>query len=93
MVYSRTQIYRQQMELDILNKAVDIVKKGQGIDPWELANKEKASLIDALRTKYPLNELLVMMKMPKSSYFYQRKTQRVPDKYKTLRTEVKEILA
>lgn len=87
----KQQIYRQQMELDILNKAVDIVKKGLGIDPWELANKEKVSLIDALRSKYPLNELLVMMKMPKSSYFYQRKTQCVPDKYKTLRTEVKEI--
>lgn len=89
----RQQIYRQQMELDILNKAIDIVKKDLGIDPRELANKEKASLIDALRTKYPLNELLVMMKMPKSSYFYQREVQCMPDKYATLRTEIKAIFA
>ncbi len=58
-VYSlKKQIYRQQMELDILNKAAEIIKKDQGIDPRKLANKEKTSLIDALRMKYPLNELL-----------------------------------
>jgi transposase InsO family protein len=89
----KRQIYRQQMELDILNKAAEIVKKDPGIDPQELANKEKASLIDALRTKYPLNDLLAMMKMPKSSYFYQRKAQCMPDEYNQLRTEVKEIFA
>jgi len=27
------QIYRKQLELDILNKAVEIVKKGEGINP------------------------------------------------------------
>ena len=87
----KRQIYLQQMELDILNKAAEIVKKDPGIGPRELANKEKASLIDALRTKYPLNDLLAMMKMSKSSYFYQRKAQCMPDKYNHLRTAVKEI--
>lgn len=47
----KKQIYRQQMELDILNKAAEIIKKDQGIDPGKLANKEKASLIDALRAR------------------------------------------
>ena len=89
----KKQIYRQQMELDILNKAAEIIKKDQGIDHRELTNKEKASLIDALRTKYPLNELLMVMDMPKSSYFYQRGAQRRPDKYVALRTEIKEVFA
>ncbi len=89
----KQQIYRQQMELDILNKAAEIVKKDLGIDPRRLANKEKASLIDALRTNYPLSELLMTMKMSKSSYFYQRKAQSTPDKYKTLRNEIQEIFA
>ncbi len=69
------------MDLDILNKATEIIKKDQGIDPRKLANKEKASLIDALRMKYPLNELLRLTGMPKRSYFYQRETQKQPIKY------------
>jgi putative transposase len=88
----KKQIYRQQMELDILNKAVEIIKKDQGIDPRKLTNKEKVSLIDALRERYPLNELLKMMGIPKSSYFYQKKAQTRPDKYAALRTNVKKIL-
>jgi putative transposase len=87
----RKQIYRQQMELDILNKAAEIIKKDQGIDPRKLANKEKTSLIDALRMKYPLNELLRMTGLPKSSYFYQKEAQIRPDKYVALRTEVKKV--
>ena len=89
----KKEILRKQMELDILNKAAEIIKKGQGIDPRKLTNKEKASLIDALRTEYPLNELLWMMSMPKSSYFYQKEAQIRPDKYASLRTKVKEVFA
>jgi transposase InsO family protein/transposase-like protein len=89
----KKQIYRQQMELDVLNKAAEIIKKDQGIDPRKLANKEKASLIDALRMKYPLNELLQMAGMPKSSYFYQREVQSQPDKYAILRAGVKKVFA
>lgn len=89
----KKEIYRKQMELDILNKAAEIVKKDQGIDPRKLTNKEKASLIDALRTEYPLNELLRMTRMSKSSYFYQKQAQIRPDKYDGLRTGVKEAFA
>lgn len=89
----KKEIYRQQMELDILNKAAEVIKKDQGIDPRKLVNKEKASLIDALRTKYPLNDLLRMTGMPKSSYFYQKEGQIRPDKYAGLRIEVKEVFA
>lgn len=87
----KKQIYRQQMELDILNEAAEIIKKDPGINPQKLTNREKARLIDALRVKYPLNELLLSTGMPKSSYFYQEETQRRPDKYATLRAEVKTI--
>ena len=87
----KKQIYRKQMELDILNKATEIIKKDQGIGPREMENKEKASLIDALRMKYPLNELLRLTGMPKSSYFYQKETENRPDKYAALRAEVKKV--
>ncbi|NCU26715.1 IS3 family transposase [Candidatus Nomurabacteria bacterium] len=89
----KKEIYRKQMELDILNKAAEIIKKGQGINPRELTNKEKVCLIDALRMKYQLKELLRMTNMPKSSYFYQKEAQSRPDKYSALRTEVIEVFA
>lgn len=72
----KKKIYRQQMELDILNKAAEIIKNDRGIDPRRLVNTEKAILIDALRMKYPLNELLQMTDLVKSSYFYQRKAKK-----------------
>ena len=87
----KRQIYRLQMEYDILEKATEIIKKGQGIDPRKLTNREKASLIDALRTKYPLNDLLQMLKIAKSSYFYQVQIQKKPEKYSNLREEVKTV--
>jgi putative transposase len=89
----KKEIYRKQMELDILKKAAEIIKKDQGINPRKLTNREKETLIDALRTEYPLNDLLMMTYMPKSSYFYQKKAQILPDKYTTLRAEVKEVFA
>ena len=87
----KEQIYRQQMELDILKKAAEILKKDQGIDPKDLKNKEKSNLIDALRTSYPLNNLLAMIEMPKSSYFYHREIQNREDKYSELRVATKQI--
>ena len=89
----KKEIYRKQMELDILNKAAEIIKKDQGINLRKLTNEEKASLIDALRTEYPLNDLLRMTSISKSSYFYQKKAQIRPDKYAALRTTVKEVFA
>ena len=89
----KEQIYRQQMELDILNKAAELLKKDLGVDQRYLTNKEKYTLIDALRMTYPLSSLLAMVEMPKSSYFYQREAQRKDDKYSDLRAEVKSVFS
>ena len=87
----KEKVYRQQMELDILKKAAEIIKKDLGIDQKDLTNKEKSKLIDALRVTHPLNNLLAMLEMPKSSYFYQKEAQGKPDKYFDLRAEVKSV--
>jgi putative transposase len=89
----KKEIYMTRMELDILKKTAEIIKKDQGIGQKDLTNKEKTTLIDALRTKYPLNDLLEMTDLPKSSYFYQKESQERPDKYAELRTEVKEVFS
>ena len=36
------QIHKLRLEIDILNKAAEIIKKDQGIDLRNLTNKEKA---------------------------------------------------
>lgn len=89
----KKQIYKQQIELDILNKAAENIKKDQGIDPRNLSNKEKVNLIDTLRMKYPLKNLLSMTQTSKSSYFYHRESQKKPDKYSFIRSEVKRIFS
>ena len=64
-------VYKLQLERDILEKAGDILKKEEGINLDQLTNREKVFLIDALRNKYKLNELLPVLKLSKSSYCYQ----------------------
>lgn len=85
------QVRRLRLERDVLKAAAEIVKKGQGVDPVKLVNKEKALLIDALRSRYSLNELLVALKLPRSSYYYQCAVKCLQDKYMQLRTRIIEL--
>jgi transposase InsO family protein/transposase-like protein len=83
--------YRLRMEKDILEATVEMVKKDPGADPASLTNREKAILIGALRTVYPLTDLLACLDMAKSSYFYQVNAMAAPDKYATARVRIKGI--
>lgn len=86
-------IHRLQLEYDILEKTGELLKKGQGISPKTLTNREKTILIDALREKYKLKELLGLLSIAKSSYCYQRCALQRPDKYAQLRSMVKDTFA
>ena len=86
-------IYRLQMQKDILEKATEIIKKDRGINLKNLTNKEKAILIDALRKKYRLKNLLKELEISKSSYCYQASKIQKKDKYEYLRIRIKEIFA
>jgi putative transposase len=83
-------IYRLQLERDILEKAGEILKKDQGISLVTLTNREKAVLIDALRQRYRLNVLIGKLNVSKSSYCYQENTLHRPDKYADLRIKIKD---
>ncbi|EGI6692451.1 hypothetical protein IGX44_004873 [Escherichia coli] len=63
------EIRRRQMELDILKKAEEIIKKAPGISISHLNNREKTKITDALRQTYPLTELLRVLGLARSSYF------------------------
>lgn len=41
-----------------MKKANDLIKKDTGIDQQALTNREKTTLLDALKQQYPLSELL-----------------------------------
>ena len=86
----KSQVYRLQLELEILQMAAEVVKTDQGIDLRKMTNREKRMVIDALREKYPLNELLAVVAISKSSYFYQKNALSRPDIYASLRKEVRD---
>ncbi len=85
------EVYYLQMQKDILEKAGEIIKKDQGIFLEKLTNKEKTILIDALRPKYRLSQLLSIIDIPKSSYCYHKKQLALPDKYKDVRAKIVDI--
>lgn len=83
----RKQMLQMQLQIDILNETLNILKKDPGIDTKTLRNKEKAVIVDALKSKYSLPLLLTALNMPKSSYYYRMKNGRA-DKYADLRNRI-----
>lgn len=89
----RKEHYLLQLENDALKEAARLLKKARGINLKEISNREKAMVIDALRDRYPLKDLLVLFCMAKSSYCYQEASVNAPDKYKDLREKLREIFS
>lgn len=68
----KAQMLDMQMEIDILKETINVLKKDPGIDQTALTNREKAVIIDALKNKYSLPDLLKKLNLAKSSYYYQK---------------------
>ena len=85
------QIKQLQMEVDVLKEALNLLKKDPGINITKLKNREKAVVIDAVKDKYPLQQLLKCLCMAKSSYYYQKSVMKQPDKYDELHIQIKII--
>lgn len=85
------EIYRLQLERDVLETAAEVIKKDKGISLKTLTNREKAIVINALPMKYQLKDILKILHMAKSSYCYQLLALSKVDKYATLRKEVKSV--
>jgi transposase-like protein len=82
------EVQRLKIERDIYEKAAELIKKDKGVNLQTLTNREKAIIINALRGVHPLNVLLEILHMAKSSYSYQADAIKT-DKYTDLRTDVK----
>jgi len=84
-------IRRLQLEHDLLKKANELLKKGLGVAPQLLSNREKTLLVDALRNTYALSEILAEVDLARSSYFYHCARLRMPDKYAEVRQALSEV--
>jgi putative transposase len=84
-------IRRLQLEHDLLKKANELLKKGLGVAPQLLSNREKTLLVDALKNTYALSEILAELDLARSSYFYHCARLRMPDKYAEVRQALSEV--
>lgn len=84
-------IRRLQLEHDLLKKANELLKKGLGVAPQLLSNREKTLLVDALKHTYALAELLGELDLARSSYFYHCARLRSPDKYADARVAIADV--
>ena len=72
----RKQVHQLQLERDILTKANELIKKDLGISFLKLKNREKTLIVDALKKKYPVAELLSVLQLARSCYFYRKASKR-----------------
>ena len=77
-----------QLEIDILKETINVLKKDPDIDLSALSNREKAVIIDVLKTRYSLPLLLEKMQLSKSSYYYQENSLKKKDKYELIRCRI-----
>lgn len=89
----QAELLQAQLERDILQETINLLKKDPGVDLSELKNAEKVVVIDALVNRYPLPMLLKAMRLSRSSYYYHKARQQRKDKNKELRGLVRELFA
>jgi transposase InsO family protein/transposase-like protein len=87
----RRDIHQLQLERDIMKKANELLKKGLGVTPQLLSNREKTLLVDALKQTYALSELLAGLDLARSSYFYHCSQLRTADKYADARIAIADV--
>ncbi|MCC8397700.1 IS3 family transposase, partial [Paraburkholderia sp. MMS20-SJTR3] len=87
----RRDIRKLELERDILKKANELIKKEMGANPQLLNNREKTMLVDALKQTYALPELLAVLGLARSSYFYHRARLLLADKYAAARGVIANI--
>ena len=84
------QIRQLQLQKDVLMEVAKVLKKDEDGNPQTLSNREKAIVIDVLRSSYKLKDLLEALELSKSSYFYQRAALSKADKYAQIKEKIHE---
>ena len=84
LLEAKQQLYRAHLEKDVYETAAEILKKEMGDNLKDFSNREKAMVIEALRCKYPIKDILEVFDMAKSSYCYQHNQLQKEDKHSKL---------
>jgi putative transposase len=87
----KKEIKKLKMERDLLEGAAELIKKDPGVSLQKLSNQEKTMLIDALRDRHPLEELMITLQISSSSYYYQRSAAKLEPKYTTIKEQMIDI--
>lgn len=87
----KAQVQDMQMQIDILKETINVLKKDPGVDQTALRNREKAAIIDALKNKYLLPNLLAVLHCSRSSYYYQQEAAKRQDKYCYVKEKIQAV--
>lgn len=87
----KQQMHDMQMEIDILRETLKVIKKDPGVNWGNLNNREKTTIVDALKNRYSLSQLLSILHLSRGSYYYQELALKKADKYAILRLHVVEL--
>jgi transposase InsO family protein len=85
----KKQVRALNLEKDILEGTIKLLKKDPGVNPKALTNREKTVLVDTLASIYPVKELLKSLGLVKSNYYYHKSMLKVPEKYEEIRKLIK----
>ncbi len=86
----RKQVHQLQLERDILTKANELIKRS-GRQLSETEKQGENLIVDALKKKYPVAELLSVLQLARSCYFYHKASKRLYDKYAEIRVIMADI--
>ncbi len=84
-------VRKLNLEKDILEGTIEILKKDPGVDPKNLTNKEKSILVAALKSEYKVYELLESLGIRRSTFFYIQNTMKQPFKYEETQGRIKSL--
>lgn len=80
-----------QAQLAATRLELELIKKEQGVDEHALSNRDKARIVNAMRSQFPLRLCLQVLGFSSSSYYFQHQRKTPFAKYEQLVHPIKSI--
>lgn len=71
------QVHQLQLERDILTKTNELIKKTWASASWTLKSRQKTQFIDVLKEISCVADLLCVLRLARSCYFYHKASPRL----------------
>ncbi|MBO6157934.1 MAG: hypothetical protein J6P72_01580 [Firmicutes bacterium] len=66
----QVKLHQMQLSLDLLQEIIRLKQQKPSFNLDPISQREKSEVIDVLRAKYPLHELLDALEIDRSAYYY-----------------------